>query len=199
MAAAFELESEGTIVERTTYGQYDRCSRSTSSCLRGCVFAFDAGAPAEDSAAATPFVCGGEMNAHRPILRWHSAQWRSVVSGFDCTRPGLPGATERDGRSEPGVGVPSRRDITEGARDNERAGVDGATEFARESDWVRARSEGGAGGRIAHPNSDVTIAVSDGSGEFEGVGGSSWVSSPGSASGTANVGSVTDESVDTND
>lgn len=76
-------------------------------------------------------------------------------------RPGLLGAMEGERRRVAGVGVLSRRDMTDGARDSARAGVAGATELAREYECVRDLSDGGAGGRMAHPNSAVMMPVSE--------------------------------------
>ena len=149
---------DGTTVERTTYGQYDLCSRSTSSCLRcGCLGISDV--------EAAPLVWGGEINAHSPTRRWHSAQCRRVASGFvgtgvDARLTLSPSTLARPG--VPGVGVPSRSERTDAARSGVRTGVAGATELARDNDWVRGRSGGGAGGRIDQPNSAVMMAVSEG-------------------------------------
>lgn len=149
----------GTTVERTTYGQYDRCSRSTSSWRRcGCLVVSD---------VAVPLVCGGEMKAHRPTRRWHNTQCRRVASGFAGKGLGArlalwPSTLARVGA--PGVGVPSRRETTDAAREGGRAGVASATEVARDNDCVRDRSAGGAGGTIDHPNNAVITAVSVGRG-----------------------------------
>ena len=115
-----------------------------------------------------PFVFGGDMNAQRPTRRWQKAQWIRVVSGLVgtgvdarltlCSCPSM----NRARLGVPGVGVPSRSDVTEAARECVRTDIDGTTELARDSDCVRGRSGGGAGGRTDQPNNAARMAVSEG-------------------------------------
>lgn len=173
--------SEGTTVDLTTYGQYDLCSLSTSSCLfsvreaRGVSGAGPSAPPLDVPAGAT---AGTETKAQSPILRWHSEQWSSVVSDLGPTLAlsgGVPGPYESAGLGVR-AGESSRSDVVDGERDICRGGVagtanelrrgvpgPGAAELARERDGVRVRSEGGVGGRTDHPNSAVRRAVVEGS------------------------------------
>lgn len=116
-------------VDRTTYGQYDRCSRNTSSCLFGC--------------GVGPSTGAGVTNAHKPTRRWHNAQCSTVVSIFV-----LPTAADWltrmriSGLGELGVGIPFRNaEMEETDGDREETGVedmnDPRVEFAREIDGDR--------------------------------------------------------------
>jgi len=141
------------------------------------------------------------MKAHSPIRRWHNVQCRRDVSGLAnvAVRVGLVGAIDGDRRELGGVAIPSRRDNIDAAREELLTGVEGTTELARETDGVRPRSGGGAGGRTAQPNKDVMMAVSEGSGVVGIEGLLSSDVSCGSESGTANVGNFTEDTVESND
>lgn len=94
------------------------------------------------------------------------------------TSIGVLGLSERECRGVEGddIGVPPRREAIERDRDICRTGVEGRTdvlrsgvegagamEAARDNEGVRARSAGGAGGRMAQPNNAVRTAVVEGS------------------------------------
>jgi hypothetical protein len=159
---------EGTVVDRTTYGQCERCSFNRSNCLCG-----------RGGELLAPFCCGG-AKAHNPTRRWQSVQYSNEVSrlrarsdGVGLARETRPRRNGRDRGVEAG-GVPrspASKDITEDERDTTGVGrADdnteparerdvGITELARETEVARS----GAGGARLHPKRDVNMAVSEGS------------------------------------
>lgn len=107
-------------------------------------------------------------NAQRPIRRWQSEQCKSELSGFAIPPMEIEtgivsercAITGRMGDGEEGVGS-----LTGFAGVRNRAGVDGVTEGALDSDGVLIRSEcaGGVGGSNDHPNKAHKMAASEGS------------------------------------
>ena len=97
----------GTTVDRATYGQYDRCSFSTSNCL-----SFVDGRDGELPSCGRA-VADRDVNAHRPTRRWHNEQCRRDVSRALCPKSLNRGVRARIGvlprceilvRGEEGIG-----------------------------------------------------------------------------------------------
>lgn len=153
----------GKIVERTAYGQYERCSFKISNCLTGREF---------------PVVAAGavsDKNAQSPTRRWQSMQTKHVESDFglitNSIELGIVSARgRRGGRLGDGDNGIFGENVTEGARRRAGvAGVEGAMEVARDSDGSRLRSGGGGGGGGSdQPKRDTRMAVSEGSTEGAG-------------------------------
>lgn len=118
------------MVDRTTYGQCERCSFRRSNCLCG-----------RAGELLTAFCCGG-AKAHIPTRRWQSAQCRRAVSrlfplsdGVGLVRGTNPRRNGRGRAEEVGAvsGSPASTDITDGERVRVGvAGPDDNTELARE-------------------------------------------------------------------
>lgn len=140
----------GTTVERTTYGQYERCSFSRSNWRLINMLLFLFGCCGEDASEASEGVaegCFGGAKAHKPTRLWQRTQctrdvsraiaWDTAVCSKGLGLSGLPtGTTEVERESE-------------GVRE-----ADGNLEFDRDVEVERGRS-----GATVHPNREVMMAV----------------------------------------
>jgi len=172
---------EGIVVERTTYGQYGRCSLSRSNCR-----AFGGSAVLGPFSDAR-FIRGVEMIAQSPSRLWHKEQCKSDVS---LRRSGdTLGGLKRLGVSSNNarwVGVlvrvvllclTGRRGVRgSGSADEISAGE---TEDARDVygerlvDW----GDGCAEATRDQPNNDERMALEDGTGRVD----SCWIDDSSSA------------------
>lgn len=144
----------GKTVDRTAYGQYERCSFSTSNCLVGRDFPGTVDCPASG------------INAHSPMRRWQREQCRKVDSDLGFTADSME--VGRVSARMSGGGRVGDEDDGEKGPEGVRArtgvpGAEGAMEEALDRDGSRLRSRGGGGGGNDHPKRETRTAASDGS------------------------------------